>query len=220
MITTKLKICNMAIALSGGNPVNSIPDGNKEEGILCDTFWDIALETVLSDHPWKNFKKWVSVESDGTIEYDGNQTAFPPGTLSFAAYNSIDEAYEYAAYLPDNFVRFVDTEDRQTLFARRDRYILSNVDPIEFEYIYKPTIAAYSTALTWDSWFVDALVAQLVFRIGPKLVRKGSKQRDLAREYLAALALAQAKDAKQDRQGQDRGIRHTSSNDNWITSRG
>lgn len=194
-MASKVDICNMSIYNVGGNPINSVPDGTKKEAMLCDLYYDVALDEVLAAHHWRFAKKWLSLPQI-------NNPTF------------IDEQYTYVYQLPADFIRFSDQEDRSLNFARREDKLYSNEDTLEIEYI-----ARITDTTKFPIWFTVALTTKLSSYLAIPLSRKGNSKVNWEQLYEYKLMDAKVKDFNEDSQSLDRETKYTTSTDEWIEAR-
>lgn len=154
MTETQTTICNKALGLVGGNPINSIND-TTQEAMWCKTFYDLSLNVVLSEGAWKHTRveePLVRVQKDDYSE---------------------EQKYVYA--IPSNCVLITrifvkgnrQKEDKQTDWCIRyfpadnTDYIVCNIDEdLMIEYVYN------NANLTKASGkFIEALSAKLALNI-------------------------------------------------------
>lgn len=200
-MASKVQICNIAIFDAGGDAINSVPDSGKKESDLIVAHYDVALDFVLGEHPWRFAKKWASLAEN-------------------AAYTFVDDTYAAAWALPADFIRWSDLEDNgpsHIEFARRDSHLLTvDIDSFEIEYI-----ARITDTTKYPAYFITAFAAYLSLKLAPALRRKGSKDKtDFFQAYSLALDNAKLRDSREDWQNETRVHKHTSTNDTWITARG
>ena len=196
-MASKVAICNLALTELGANIITSLDASDtSKEADTCRAVYDLILDEVLEAHHWDFAKTWVALALD-------------------AGYTSIDEIYEYAYEKPADFIRFSRLESKSNNFEVRGSSIVSNVEDLEIEYIWRvvdPT--------QYPSHFIMAFVARLKASLVTPIARKGTKSIDYLRVY-EELVLPRAKmlDAQQGRPSQAQSSQHTDTTDTWLAAR-
>lgn len=150
MTETQSTICNKALGLVGGNPINSIND-STQEALWCKTYYDLSLNVLLSEGSWRH-----STVEQALVKVDMPEYA---------------EEQKYVYEIPNNCVLIVrvyhkdsrKTEDKTTDWSIRyfpalnTNYIVCNQEEdLMIEYVYNN-----SNLTKVSGKFIEALVAKL-----------------------------------------------------------
>ena len=131
----KLEIANMAIMMLGEEPLSSMEDGTKVAD-MADAFFDVCLETALSEHDWTFARKRTTLSSDTTVPAFGYSARFLlPSDYNHMVREMTDEEYE---------------------FREENGYILADQETIQLIYI-----ANITNLNVLRPKFVDALASLL-----------------------------------------------------------
>lgn len=179
-MATKVSICNMALSLLGSkSTIQNIDDDTSTEARVCKTHYDQALETCLSYADWSFATKTAT---------SALMSADPPG----------DWAYAYA--YPADCIRLTeiipaagrqsDRKPFEIATISGQRVILTDEESPTWRYVYRNTNPAL-----YSPPFVDAMVAQLAYRISMQLTRKIDLMKMARESYYAMIAAAAAHDA-------------------------
>lgn len=192
---SQVDICNVAILDVGGNTINAIDEGSREAE-LCDHYWEMFVDEVLSEHTWNFAKQWVALAEE-------------------AGYSMVDSEYGYAYELPSDYVRMSRMEDKKSLYEVRGTTLLTNVEDCLIEYIKR-----VDDVMAFPPGFRMALIARLRAALAIPLARKGTKAIDWMNLYLSVdLPRAKTKDAMEGNQSEESLHQHTDENDTWLASR-
>jgi len=113
MSNTIIKICNIALTLTGEPTITSLAEASKSAR-LCDLRFADVRDSVLRAHPWKCAIKRASL-------------ALLEDAPSFG--------YAYQFQLPTDFLRFVDADDSAIDFKLEGRKILTDSSTFKIRYI-------------------------------------------------------------------------------------
>jgi hypothetical protein len=182
-MASKVDIVNMALSSLGSKQtIQDIDSDQSTEARTSALHYDQALLTCLEASDWSFATTWAT---------SALLTASPPD----------DWAYMYA--MPSNVVKMlgiVDTLDsrvnrpakfRKTNYEGQLVLLTDTVSPV-WRYIYHN-----DTPATYTSQFVDALAAQLAYRLAMPLTRKLDLQKMAFETYTQLIRQAAASDANE-----------------------
>ena len=154
MTETQTTICNKALGLVGGNPINSIQD-TTQEAMWCKTYYDLSLNVVLSEGAWKHStveQPLVKVEKEEYSEEQKYVYAIPSNCVLITRIFT-KENREKEDKITDWSIRYFPSDNTD--------YIICNVEQdLMIEYVYN------NANLTKASGkFIEALAAKLAYNI-------------------------------------------------------
>lgn len=176
-MASKTDICNLALLRLGEPRILSLDDDSKR-AIALKSFFDLALDIVLQDHPW-NF-------------------AIRRATL---AKLTADPAFGYsAAYqLPSGCLRVLgivgsgQNVDPSLEYKIEGQQLLTNESAAKIKYILRIT----ETGM-FGARFCSALASRLALEMSYHLVKSPALQQAMFKSYEAELSAAKGIDAQED----------------------
>lgn len=85
-MSTKTDICNMALSIAGvGYSITDLDTEKSQEANACRVFYELSLDSSLSDHPWSFATKFLTlslIEEDPTAEW-GYSYGYPNDCVYF-----------------------------------------------------------------------------------------------------------------------------------------
>lgn len=156
-MSSKVEICNNALALLGDDiNIVSLSDASKA-GKYCNLLWQSSLDHVLRSYAWRfSIKRWSLPKTTEKPTYgEGNVFVYPPDML-----------------------RLLKTEDPNTIYSVEGDRIISDVDT--FNCI---GVRRVSDTAKFDPSFTNALTLYLASRLCQPITGDTSLQKLLLEEY-------------------------------------
>jgi hypothetical protein len=120
MALTSVGICNRALALLGQPGITALVDDPETATVKaqkwCSRLYPVALENLLSEHPWRWASRRVTLTRD--------LTDTPP--FGFA----------YSYFLPYDYVRMGELPDNTVQYSIEDDHLLSDAYPFMCRYVF------------------------------------------------------------------------------------
>lgn len=196
MATSKVDICNSALAKVGAARISSLNDDSKEAR-LCKELLPLLTKELLRSHPWNFAIERVEVAA----------------TVSTPAFGM-----DYQFELPEDCLRVlnVDAEFADDTTGQGAHYtwkiegrkILTHDSTCKIKYIKDVSDSPH----LFDATFVDALSYRLASDLAYPLAQSNSLASRLDQQYRASLAYARSYDAQE-------GSSDRFSADQWLDSR-
>jgi hypothetical protein len=161
---TDIQICSDALAKLGAIAIDSFTDDTNPHANTCDIMYRIAVESAMSQYPWKFTIKQRALTLSGTAPVARYPYAFdlPPDCLSNGA---------IAIYRTDN-----DGETPVTDFVIQGAQILSHESTLYADY------QAYTAEAFWPPTFVDFISTALAFELAMSVTKKLNIRQQFERE--------------------------------------
>lgn len=181
-MTTELEVCNMALSLIGGQPLESIdniPPLNTRER-LCNIWLPVVLDSAYKESMWSFISTRAVIDSTGEAEF-GGLNLFPLPT---------DYIHVHRIYRDPKFNVKVQTED----WHIESGEILAPVDPAHILYSARP-----ATTDDLPGHFIEVVVNLLAAKLAMPLTENQNLVQTMTGLYEMSLGRAMAIDGKQAR---------------------
>lgn len=177
MATSKIEVFNLALTKLGQDRAVS-PEDDTEQARVLRSIWDLTVDAVLADHPWKFAIKRDELPAQASVPLFGWTRRFQ---------------------LPDICLRLVEVGDDwvwhyggdHPRFAVEDRCVLTDEDaPLRVRYVQR-----VSNAGLWVPLFARAVAMRLAADAALKL--SGSNKREEVSEtsYIQTIRMAKRQNA-------------------------
>jgi hypothetical protein len=164
MPVTKVALCNMALQEISGNRIIKLSE-TKEEGVLCNLYYDSIVEEVLRAHPW-NCALWYQ----SLAKVESGDARYMLGNLS-------KWGYQYALPESPYCLRVLEIPDYpRTPYQVASRYLLCNLS--------SAFTIKYTRKIEDESHFDPLLVRAIIYRLAAELTDKVTNSRVTRREML------------------------------------
>lgn len=166
---TEVSICSNALTKLGESTITSLTD-NSTAARTCNLLYGPTRDSVLRAHPWNFALKRAALAADATAPVWG---------------------YDYAYQLPSDCLRVIQTDaDDTDPFKVEGRQILTDATaPLNILYVRR-----VEETPDFDSLFVDALTARMVFEMANPITAKRRYAEEAMAEYLSKLRDARTAD--------------------------
>ena len=191
MATTSTRICNYALEYIGRRTIASLTESSREAKV-CNTFYDMARQSVLRDHKWGFATRSITLAAVTATDYVGWDYAYTYPTDALYA----DKIYtgsststttvglsQVTGHIPFTI---------ESNEAKNKKYVLTNQE--EAVLIY--TADATEENL-FDSLFIEALSYKIAATIIIPLKAELSLQQSMNQLYGMAIAKAKASDSNE-----------------------
>lgn len=189
-MSTDVGICNRALAMIGQPPITALVDdpstATNKAVMWASLLYPEVLLDLLATHPWRWASKRATLDED-TVEEP-------------------DHGYEYAFYLPSDWVRMCEPSTNEILYSVEGGRVLTNVEEFQCRYVY-----AVEDPELFPRIFIKALAAQLAAELAIPLAGKERLTQFWGRMALQYLNQAKATDAT--------GEQPDEVEDSWISAR-
>jgi len=179
-MSSKVQICNLAIARIGGSSINSLNEAQKES-IECKRFYDVSRKAVLRTHKWGFSIKQITLALTTETYLDYTYAyAYPiDALLIHKIYNptSKDKKLEYVIRASSSLsskVILTDEEDAQILYT-------ANVENTN----------------SFDSLFLEALSWKLAADLAQPVRGDENLQNICLQNFLLTISQAQTNDSNE-----------------------
>lgn len=172
-MTSKIDLCNMALARVGQNAITSFSD-NTDAAKRCSVLFDPVVDIVMSASEWTTLIKRVQlVATTTTPVYDFTyEFQLPPGILKL--------------------IEIADNRDKITEYKREGDKLLCNISPISIKY----TIREENTQL-WGPHLYEAVTLKLAAELVYPLTGNAGLIEGFERKYAIWMRRAAALDNQQ-----------------------
>lgn len=172
MSTSQVDICNKALGNIGISQFMNSMDEQSNEALVCNRFYNVALDRVLAEYPWRFATKTVALADVGT----------PPDRWAYR--------YRY----PSDCIQVLYVDNEETAYeviADTDNDALAICsDAVEAEVTY---VARVTQTRLYSPLFVDALAWSLAIDIAAPLAANPGIINTLDRAYHTAVSKAAAR---------------------------
>lgn len=175
-MASKTDIANFALAHIAQKTIHDIDSTDDPNAIVCKLYWDIARDTVLTDHTWNFSLKRADLVQTSIMPLFG---------------------YQYSYAVPSDFLRCISVNDVSrwgdtATFNVEGREILSNWPEAQLRYVSRVDVTGlYSTE------FVNALSLQLASLIAHQVTGSVTIKSAMMEEYTKILSKSRTIDANQ-----------------------
>ncbi len=161
-MTDAVSICNLALQRVGAKAISSLTE-DTTAGRACNRVYAQARDSELRAHSWTFAKERVLIAADSTDPPYGaaKRYALPSDSLRI---------------LPTNGVDGTDTQDDFEIFGRFIH--TDHSSPIRLNYVKRITDEE-----TFDSLFVELLIARIAMDIAEKVTQSNKKKEDAKAHY-------------------------------------
>jgi len=163
-MTDAVSICNLALQRVGAKSISSLSE-DSTAGRACNRVYEQARDSELRSHPWTFARERVQVAADSTNPVFGaaKRYALPADCLRI---------------LPTNGTNGTNTQDDFEIYGRFIH--TDNTSPINLVYIKQITDEE-----TFDSLFVELLIARIAMDIAEAVTQSNKKKEEARVQYLA-----------------------------------
>jgi len=163
-MTDAVSICNLALQRVGAKSISSLSE-DSTAGRACNRVYEQARDSELRSHPWTFARERVQVAADSTNPVFGaaKRYALPADCLRI---------------LPTNGTNGTNTQDDFEIYGRFIH--TDNASPINLVYIKQITDEE-----TFDSLFVELLIARIAMDIAEAVTQSNKKKEEARVQYLA-----------------------------------
>ena len=163
-MTDAVSICNLALQRVGAKSISSLTE-DTTAGRACNRVYEQARDSELRSHPWTFARERVQVAADSTNPVFGaaKRYALPADCLRI---------------LPTNGTNGTNTQDDFEIYGRFIH--TDNTSPINLVYIKQITDEE-----TFDSLFVELLIARIAMDIAEAVTQSNKKKEEARVQYLA-----------------------------------
>lgn len=182
MVASNTEACNLALISIGANPINDIADTTDRNAVLCNSVFQPALDTLMSEHEWscaiaRQQLSQLSADTFSEFEYLYSLPTTPP----------LQRAVTLLEYSENN--RWSPLWDME--YRIEGGYLQTDLNPAALMYVRRVTQAS-----DLDTWVVDALVALMAFRLSTRITEDKAKLQLQAQIYSGAVINAMAIDRR------------------------
>jgi hypothetical protein len=133
MATSKVALCNAALSELKENQITSLTE-DSEPARLCNIFYDITRDEVLTDHPWNFAIKRFALSLLATSPLYGFESAFQlPGECLRILDTDLDETFTAR----DIATGFFTGDFQSQMWAVEGRTLVANSTTIKARYIQR-----------------------------------------------------------------------------------
>lgn len=181
-ISSKLEICNLALARIEQNSISSFEEDTSVQGQFCRLTFEQSKSALLSQYTWTFAMAsavLTEVNYDDAVKEYQHKYSLPNGFLSFVAlYNSFNEEVIGSA--------------RKPLYSLSGGFLYTDINPAKMKYIKDiDTISSFSPL------FIDCFVLDLATRLTRLFQSSGTYLQQLEQELEVALRKAKSVDCRQ-----------------------
>jgi ubiquitin len=161
-MTDAVSICNLALQRVGAKSISALSE-DSTAGRACNRVYAQARDSELRSHPWAFARERVQVAADSTDPDFGaaKRYALPSDCLRI---------------LPTNGTNKTDTQDDFEIFGRFIH--TDHASPIRLVYLKQITDEE-----TFDSLFVELLIARIAMDISEKVTQSNKKKEEARLQY-------------------------------------
>lgn len=174
MATSKVEICNSALAKIGAQGISDLSDASPA-AFLCNQLYDTLRKEVLRSHPWNFAIKRQSLTVSPTAPVWGFARAFP---------------------LPANCLRVLETEEEGTDWQKEDHdgtsAIVTDASSCKIKFIYDVEDVAL-----FDANFCESLAFRIASDLAIPLTSQNSLAESMETKYRRSVAQARSFDGQE-----------------------
>ena len=172
-----IKICNIALTLTGEPTITSLAEASKPAR-LCDLRFADVRDAVLRAHPWNSATKRATLAVIAEAPVYGFANQFQ---------------------LPADYLRLVEMEDPSIIFKVEGRRMLTDAGTVKLTYVYRVVDVAFL-----DELCRQAIACRLAHELCLAITRNAERSQMLWNSYKEKLAEARYIDASESRGDQIR----------------
>ena len=173
---SQVAMCNAALVRLGADRITAI-DEDSENARKCNAVWDLTLEAVLGDHPWKFANKRAVLALATTTPASG---------------------FSYYLQLPADCIRALEVDDpKDAIWKREGDFIATDESSLKIRYT-----ARISDPSKFSAGFIDALISRLIADLAYPITNSVSLASAKMEQYLK-VDLPRAKSADSQQGSQD-----------------
>jgi len=161
-MTDAVSICNLALQRVGAKSISALSE-DSTAGRACNRVYAQARDSELRSHPWAFAREQVQVAADSTDP-------------SFGAAKRYAIPSDCLRILPTNGTNKTDTQDDFEIFGRFVH--TDHTSPIKLNYIKQVTDEE-----TFDSLFVELLIARIAMDVSEKVTQSNKKKEEARLQY-------------------------------------
>jgi hypothetical protein len=171
MASSKVDVCNMALAELADKPITSLTDAT-ERARLCNQFFDDVMKLVLRDHNWRCAMKRAQLSR-------------------LEAAPAFGFLYQYE--LPSDWVRTVDTDldPNGYKWTEEDGKLLTDETAVNLRYVY-----LLDNPAKWEAQLTECIAAMLACKLTFGLTGKATYKKAMGDLYQQRLHKAQGVDSQ------------------------